>query len=488
MDRGPVRFFNRHRGGPRAAWWAALYAVLAASPLLVMLVGVQPPPRGFQVELAAALGYVALAMVSLQLVLGARPRLIVNGVGLDAILLFHRAAALWVTALVTAHLTLLAIREPGFVTHLLALRARPPHGVVLWLALAGLALLVLVPRQLSRLRIPYETWRVAHALVAVGVVTVALWHVRSVGRSIATLDKRLAVTAFVALAASSLFAARALRPARALRHPYRVAQVREERAQVRTIVLEAVNHGGLCFEPGQSVWLTLGRTPFSPRQHPFTVASSAASPRRLEITVKELGDFTRDIGRTPPGTRAYLAGPYGAFGLDVEAPRPLVCIAGGIGVTPMMSMLRTLRDRGDPRRVVLLYGSGSLDEVVFADELAELTRALNLRVVHVLASAPPEWTGEQGLITGDVLDRHADDMLDDAEIFVCGPEAMMNLVERALHARGVRRTRVHTEHFAIVGSRPPGGRSARERHVRAAAAGVALSLVAASSCVALIRG
>lgn len=488
MDRVGSARVSRPGAGklPRAAW-TGLYTALAAAPLLLLLTGAALPSRGFAVELAAGLGYVVLAMLAAQLALGTRPRVVANAIGLDALLLFHRAAGLWAAAFLAGHVVLLAAGEPRFVRYLLDPRAGGPRAVLLWLAIVGIALLVLVPRQVTRLRIPYEAWRVAHALVAAGVVGIALWHVLTAGRSSATAGEQAAVTAFVVAGAAALLFARVVRPALALRRPWRVVEVREERPSVWTLAFEAIGHGGLSFRPGQSVWLTLGRSPFSPRQHPFTVASSAASPRRVELTIKELGDFTREIGRVPVGTRAFLAGPYGAFALDLRAQRPLVAVAGGIGVTPMMSMLRTLRDRGDRRPVLLLYGSGSPDKIVFAAELADLASALDLRVVHVLDQAPPSFPAERGPMGRELLGRHVTGPFADADFFVCGPEPMTNAVERALHDLGVRGDRVHTEHFALVGSRPPGGRSYRERHVRALAAGVALGLFTAAAIVAAVR-
>lgn len=418
---------------------------------------------------------------------GARARAVVNAVGLDAVLLFHRQVGLWTAAFVVAHVVLLTAAEPGYVTHLVDVAANAPRALALVSAVVGLLLLVLVPRQLTRLHIRYETWRVGHGLLAVTVVGIALWHVLTLGRSSATPAKQAAVTALVAAPLAVLIASRLLRPLMALRRPWRVVAVRRERERVWTLVLEAVGHGGLHFQPGQSVWLTLGRSPFSPRQHPFTIASSAASPRRVELAIKELGDFTRDIGRTPVGTRAFLAGPYGAFALDLRTPCPLVCVAGGIGVTPMMSILRTLRDRDDRRLVLLVYASGAVDKIVFASELDDLARIMDLRVVYVIEDPPPGWTGERGLIGRELIDRHLADEYEGAEIFVCGPEPMMNLVERALRDRGVRGDRVHAEHLTLVGSRPPGGRSIREEQIRVLAAGVALILLAAVLLVAAIR-
>ncbi|HOY60427.1 MAG TPA: hypothetical protein PK640_20095 [Verrucomicrobiota bacterium] len=104
--------------------------------------------------------------------------------------------------------------------------------------------------------------------------------------------------------------------------------------------------------------MTLGDSPFSDREHPFSFSGSAEqAPRHLEFTIKELGDFTRRIKNLKRGQRAYLDGPFGALSADRHpGAEGFVFIAGGIGITPMMSHLRTFADRGDRRPLVLIYG------------------------------------------------------------------------------------------------------------------------------------
>ena len=116
-------------------------------------------------------------------------------------------------------------------------------------------------------------------------------------------------------------------------------------------------HPGFRFTPGQFGWLTLWGSPFKITGHPFSFSSSAeAADGRVEMTIRNLGDFTSAIPKVSQGQRVYLDGPYGAFTIGNPADMH-VLIAGGIGVTPMMSMIRTLADRGDRRPVTLLYGS-----------------------------------------------------------------------------------------------------------------------------------
>ena len=89
--------------------------------------------------------------------------------------------------------------------------------------------------------------------------------------------------------------------------------------------------------------------PVPDHRHPFSFSASAEAPDgRVEMTIRNLGDFTGGIAQVPVGRRVYLDGPYGAFTIGNPADMH-VLIAGGIGITPMMSMIRTLADRGDGR-------------------------------------------------------------------------------------------------------------------------------------------
>ena len=101
----------------------------------------------------------------------------------------------------------------------------------------------------------------------------------------------------------------------------------------------------------------------------------------------------------PVGRRVYLDGPYGAFTIGNPADMH-VLIAGGVGVTPMMSIIRTLADRGDSRPVILLYGSRNWDSITFREELEALKARLDLTVVHVLAESAGRLDGRAGLHHG----------------------------------------------------------------------------------------
>ncbi len=125
-------------------------------------------------------------------------------------------------------------------------------------------------------------------------------------------------------------------------------------------------------------------------------------------------------------------------------------IAGGVGITPMMSMIRTLADRGDERPVILLYGSKDWESITFREELAALKERLNLTVVYVLANPPAGWTGEQGFIDAPMFKRHLPPPYADHEYFICGPGMMMDAIEKVLGEMTVPISKYHSERYSFV--------------------------------------
>jgi predicted ferric reductase len=243
---------------------------------------------------------------------------------------------------------------------------------------------------------------------------------------------------------------RLVKPLFMLRRPYRVAEVRKERGDTSTLVMQPDGHAGFRFSPGQFGWLTIWGSPFAITAHPFSFSSSAAATDgRVEMTIRKLGDFTSNIPEVAAGQRVYLDGPYGAFTIGNPADMH-VLIAGGIGVTPMMSMIRTLADRSDKRPVILLYGVQEWDSITFREELEALKARLNLTVVYVLSKPPAGWTGERGFINAEMFKRHLPPPYADHEYFICGPNIMMDAIEKALGEMDVPMSKYHSERYSFV--------------------------------------
>lgn len=433
-----------------AVRWLGLYVVVVAAPLFALLPGAASAGRGFTWDFAMALGYAGAAMLGVQFALTARFKRATAPFGIDIVYYFHRYLALAALAIVLAHYALVRASVAGGLGPLDP-RAAPGYMTAGRIALA--LFLVLVASSLVRraLRLDYDRWRRLHALLATVAFALALLHVFGSARYLDTAWKQLLWAAYGAFWLALIGYVRVLRPWRVARRPWRVLEVRPERGRVRTLVLAPDDNRPLHFAAGQFVWLTLRASPFAMREHPFSIASSAERTDRIELAIKELGDFTATIGSVRAGETAWVDAPYGTFGIDVRPDAPgYVFVAGGVGIAPVLSMLRTLADRNDRRPLWLFYGNRAWERAAFRDELERLAGRLDLTVIHLLQEPPAGWTGERGLLTREMLARHLPAGHADLEYFVCGPTPMTHVAEAALARLGVPAGRIHSEIFDWV--------------------------------------
>ena len=152
------------------------------------------------------------------------------------------------------------------------------------------------------------------------------------------------------------------------------------------------------------------------------------------------------------GRRVYLDGPHGSFTVDGLASEAIVLIAGGVGITPMLSMVKTLAERRDTRPVLLVVAGRTADDLLHRERLDGLVHDLDLDIVEVLEEPPESWDGEVGWLTGSMLKRHLPVRRRRLRVdyFICGPGPMVAAVTRALEGLGVRNSRIHTELFDVV--------------------------------------
>ena len=161
-------------------------------------------------------------------------------------------------------------------------------------------------------------------------------------------------------------------------------------------------------------------------------------------------------------------------------------IGGGIGITPIMSMLRTLRDKADRQfPLVLIYAANRPEDLAFTAEIDEMASShdLNLDIVYVLADPDDGWTQETGFVTSDLIQRHLPEAdLKNWRYVICGPPPMMEATEAALLSMGVPIGRIESERFDIESSASVGP---RQRAVRRAVLALAVVMVVAAAIFAM---
>jgi predicted ferric reductase len=154
--------------------------------------------------------------------------------------------------------------------------------------------------------------------------------------------------------------------------------------------------------------------------------------------------MTTRLQEIESGEIVLLDGPYGVFGRQALASRrPLVMIAGGIGITPFIRLLtEPLIPAG--RGTHLFYGNKNSEDIVYRDEIDGLEQ---IQVVHVL-SDQPDYPGERGFITVDLLQRHLAGDLKEYEFMICGPPIMTEKLRAGLAGAGIPGGQIHYELFS----------------------------------------
>jgi len=429
---------------------AGLLLALALSPLIIAALTGEEPENRWR-EFSAALAMSGFALLLVQFLLSGRFFLISGNAGIDVILHLHQLAARTLFVFLLVHPFLYAAPRlasgrggTGDLLLTLFMSDRLRTGVIAWVLLI---LLMAMGIWRDRLPIRYETWRLSHGLGAGAIAALGLHHTLTVGTYgasplLASMWLLLSVIAF-----GSLAVIYGLRPLIQIRDPYKVIAVEPAALRTWRVVIEPESGTGREFAAGQFVWLNIGHSPFSLTEHPFSISSAPAALPRMEFTIKESGDFTDRLGTIQPGIAAYIDGPHGSFILPDRVTGPLVFIAGGVGIAPVLSMLRTLEARGEKVTVTLVYGNRISGQIVARDELEAMRESIGLQLHLVLSEPSADWTGPAGDLTRPVLEKCLCERDAATRYYVCGPLPMMDAVEQSLRAMNVRPGQIVTERF-----------------------------------------
>ncbi|NUR17055.1 MAG: hypothetical protein HOQ13_12205 [Dermatophilaceae bacterium] len=430
--------------------WAVVVLLALATPIVLLERTGVLSGLPFLHVLSLATGLIAVSLLVAAFLLPSRVRTLTTQLGIERVLRTHRALAIGAGIVVLAHLVFAVAHSPKGLA-LLDLRDAPPRVWFALTATVSLVAIVWLAWTRRRRRPRYEGWRLSHVILAnVIVLATALhvWLLDDLVNHAIVLAWFLLLTAVVV----GLWVYRWWwRPRRQRQNAYLIDDIHQHADGSATLVLHADGHEGVPFRPGQFAFLKIGASPHVFEEHPFTIASAATEPWRKEFTIKALGDFSELVGGMRAGRRVYLDGPHGSFTVDGLASEAIVLIGGGVGITPMLSMVRTLAERRDNRPIVLFVAGRTADDLLHRERLDGLTHDLDLHVVEILEEPPESWDGEVGWLTRAMLKRHLPVRRRlRVDYFICGPGPMVAAVTRTLEGLGVRNSRIHTELFDVV--------------------------------------
>jgi predicted ferric reductase len=308
-----------------------------------------------------------------------------------------------------------------------------------FIAMLGMVILLVLT---FFVKLPYQIWLLTHKFLGVAFFFAGL-HILLINSDVSRDPfLRYYLLTFVALGLIAFVYRTLLGSILIRKFSYHVDAVNVVGQNVIELVMRPVGVR-MDYQPGQFVFIRFlysGDSSITTEPHPFSISSSP-SDDFLRLSVKALGDFSQSLMNLKPGAIAEIEGAYGKFSYQNYANQNQIWIAGGIGITPFLSMARSLSATGP--HVDLYYSVKSATEFVDFDALSQIVplRAQQFRVIPFVAD-------DKGFLTADYIEKQSEGLAG-KDIFICGPPGMMKAMRTQLRAKGIPNRMIHSEEFAM---------------------------------------
>ncbi len=430
-------------------WLALATTVVLALPMLVHWYTQSALPASSSSEYLIAFGrlagMVATFGVLMQLILMSRLPGLERGLGLERLVTIHRFNGYTIFYALLAHPALLVLGYqingmPGLLQQYFDFILHYPDVWRAWIGSILLYAVVASSIVVARRRLRYEWWYGIHLMVYAGIL-LGFGHQLKIGGDFIGHDWFILYWYFLYLMAFGLLSwFRFGRPSlRLLRHRFKVKRVVPEANNIYSIYLSGRNIDKLHPKPGQFfVWRFLDRERWW-QSHPFSMSQLPRS-NELRLTFKAVGDFTNRLHLVKPGTPVMLDGPRGSFTLDLARGRKFLFLAGGIGITPLRTMLEAMPNNSDAH---LVYAVRNEAERVLTAEFAKLAEEKGVKIYYLFSEATGRLKADQLIqLVPDIAER---------EVFLCGPQPMMDAATDIMVGLGVDKEHIYSERFAFLG-------------------------------------
>jgi len=433
-----------------------IYVLVSALPLILIIFrGL--PARPFPNEIATQIGLFAYIWILLSFLLSGRFKSISGKIGIDKTIRFHQFMAIVLGILIFLHPYLYTLSisypVPWDTSRQFSLLLTFPafvSGMLAWIIVLALIITAVFRDQLP---FRYETWRFLHGFGAVIVVIGSTIHVFDIGRYTNAIPamKYLWLTLII-FASLTLWRTYLIVPFLQKRRPFKVVSILPAAAKTWHLTIKGKSNWKFNFAAGQFAWIKLKKSPLGLDENPFSISSAPSDLPNIRFTIKELGDTTNNIGTLKVDDIVYVDGPHGHFIVEDRTFAGLFMIAGGIGVSPMLSIIREMVHNKDSRPVKLLYGNRIKSQIAFKDELTEASRSINLNIDYVLYDPPQDWQGKQGHLDKNLLEQALlkVDTPEEWLFLLCGPPVMTVTAIQTLKTSGIPSSQIRYEKFTYL--------------------------------------
>ena len=310
-------------------------------------------------------------------------------------------------------------------------------GALLFIIVAATSVYVLLKK------LKYEYWYGIHMLAYAGLV-ISFNHQLELGGDLHTVTGKLMWVGLFVWAGITYIWFRFIKPLINFGyHRFYVKEIIEETDKVRSIRISGKHMNECTYQPGQFVIVRFFAKGIWWEAHPFSI-SVGEGRGDLRITVKMLGDYTKKMwDAIHIGTQIFIDGPHGVFGNSIASAQKILCIAGGVGITPIRSV--TQEAVRLHKNIKVLASFSNSKEAFCEQEIAQLVGNENMQSVYTRENPYDEQ--KKGITHSTVLDFCPD--VRERDIYICGPVPFMEHIKRMLKSQGVSKNRIHYEKFSL---------------------------------------
>ncbi|MEN8906458.1 MAG: FAD-binding oxidoreductase [Clostridiales bacterium] len=433
-------------------FYIILYFISPLLPIFVTILANTEKYKNTNNLISLIFGACAFTWLSFELILSSRSKFIEANFGLDKLIRFHALMAVISLVLVFIHKSykwenefgdisfnlfiLISIISLIFMVNIISNKIQPLKKLKIFL---------------SKYHITKYQYQVAiHNLTVVAVIIMFI-HVMFATSTKQSIELQIVYILYFGGSISFYFYNKVIKRFILSKNKLKVVNLTKVSDDITVINLKSETNNIFNFKPGQFGYLKINDKNFSKEGHPFSIISIPGQSNELNFAIKKLGDYTSKIDTIQINSSATVDGPYGRLSyLNYTNERNIVLIAGGIGITPMIGMLRYMNLYDKSRNVILIWGVNTKSDIIFHQEFLDIQKNMtNFNFVPVVFR-DNSYDGEKGRIDNKKLNKiftNSSIDLSEAGFYICGPSIMIKLVLTSLKSLNVSKKQLHLENF-----------------------------------------
>lgn len=427
-----------------AVYGVGLFAALIIVPVFLWLAhdGLSPVtqnPMHVILALAKASAFIGLVTYCLEPVLSMRHHIIEKLFGgLDHLYHLHIKAGKMSFFFILAHPLLLAIG--GFLGGGTILTIWNWGSTAVLVGIFSLVAIIILTILSVYAHLKHQRWVAVHRLFG-WIVPLLFIHALLSKSQLTTIRPLFIYIMTIGSLGFAAFLYRSVFSTFIRKYRYEIAEVHKVNESVTELVLKPLGVP-LIYNSGQYAYMSLRSKGLDGEAHPYSFTTANNGPY-IRFAIKELGDDTANMKWLQPGIKVFLEGPHGSFSYQNSKATSQVWIAGGVGITPFLSMARSLTP-GGKHRIHLFYAADKLQDAVFLSELIAIHKTIPDNFEFTLVNR--EWSG---FVTIEVLSEYIKDFKKD-DYFICGSPLMLKKLKFDLAIKGVSKKNIFTEEFSVL--------------------------------------